>query len=178
MLQPTTQDGAPEEFRPAANEIDMWLALTTDRGDAEAGRRLFHNAVGPRCGTCHAVGGRGGDYGPDLTRYGATHDRRQTLTAILEPSRDIAPRYVPWVLETDDGKTHVGLRLPLGGDGGTEPYIDSEGNRFDLQSENVEFREPSNKSIMPDGMEKTISVEDLADLMAFLVGDSQEPLPE
>jgi putative heme-binding domain-containing protein len=130
---------------------------------------LFFSSVGPRCGTCHAIEGRGGEYGPDLTRYAASHDRRQALTSILEPSRDIAPRYVPWVLETVDGKTHVGLRLPLGGDGGTEPYIDDEGNRFDLSSEDVEFREPSKNSIMPAGLEKTMSIEDFADLLAFLL---------
>ncbi len=160
---------SPQEYRPPVSDIEAWLTLTKGRGDADAGRRLFQSGVGPRCGTCHAVAGRGGDYGPDLTRYGATHDRRQTLTAILQPSRDMAPRYVPWVLETDDGKTHVGLRLPLAGDSGTEPYIDSQGNRFDLKSETVEFREPSKKSIMPEGMEKTISLEDLADLVAFLM---------
>lgn len=161
----------PDEFVPAATEIDAWLALTKGRGDAQAGRRLFYSAVGPRCGTCHTARGRGGNYGPDLTRYGATHDRRQALTAILQPSRDVAPRYVPWVLETDDGKTHVGLRLARGGDSGTEPYIDSEGNFFELKSEAVEFRKPSKNSIMPDGMEKTMTAEDLADLVAFLMVD-------
>ena len=160
-----------EEPHPEATEVDAWLAMVDGRGDAESGRRLFYSSAGPRCGTCHSLGGRGGDYGPDLTRYGRTHDRRQALTAILEPSRDIAPRYVPWVLETDDGKTHVGLRLARGGDSGTEPYITSEGKRFDLKSETVEFREPSKNSIMPDGLEKTVSVEDLADLVAFLMGE-------
>ena len=173
----TTESDPVEEFLPAADEIETWLALTSASGDPDSGRRLFYSAVGPRCATCHRIDGHGGDYGPDLSRYGATHDRRQALTAILEPSRDIAPRYVPWVLETDDGKTHVGLRLARGGDSGTEPYIDSQGNRFDLQSEAIEFREPSKNSIMPDGMEKTISVEDLADLVAFLMNGSGNARP-
>jgi len=158
----------PAEITPEPNDIDTWAALTAGRGDADSGRRLFFSPVGPRCSVCHTHGGRGGEFGPALTGYGRNNDRRQILTAILQPSRDIAPRYVPWVLETDDGKTHVGLRLPQGGDNGNEPYIDSEGHRFDLQSDTVEFRSPAKKSIMPEGMEKTITVEDLADLVAFL----------
>lgn len=164
----------PPEIKPEPTDLDTWLALTEGRGDAESGRRLFFSSVGPRCGTCHNRNGCGGSFGPALTGYGNNHSRRQILTAILQPSRDIAPRYVPWVLETDDGKTHVGLRLPQGGDNGNEPYIDSEGKRFDLQSDNVEFRQPAKKSIMPEGIEKTISVEDLADLLAYLSEASGE----
>ncbi|MCO6047693.1 c-type cytochrome [Aeoliella sp. ICT_H6.2] len=164
----------PEEFKPEIDDLDTWLALTEGRGDAAAGRRLFHSTLGPKCATCHTLAGRGGTYGPDLTRYSTNHDRRQTLTAILHPSRDIAPRYVPWVLETDEGKTLVGLRLPLPGDGGTEPYIDSEGNRFDLASDQIEFREPSKNSIMPEGLEKTMTVADLADILAFVLEQDQQ----
>ncbi|WP_425397789.1 PVC-type heme-binding CxxCH protein [Aeoliella sp.] len=159
----------PEEFKPEITDLDTWLALTDGRGDEASGRRLFHSTLGPKCATCHTIDGRGGTYGPDLTRYSANHDRRQALTAILHPSRDIAPRYVPWVLETDEGKTLVGLRLPLPGDGGTEPYIDTDGKRIDLKSEQIEFREPSKNSIMPDGLEKTMTVQDVADILAFLL---------
>lgn len=160
-----------EDFRPPANQIDVWVALTDGRGDIASGSRLFHSAVGPRCGVCHRLRGRGGDYGPDLSRYGDSHDRRQAITSILNPSQDIAPRFVPWVLETDDGKTHVGMRLPLAGDGGKEPYVDTEGKLFTLKSETVEYREPSAKSIMPEGIEKTITVDDLADLLALLLAE-------
>lgn len=155
--------------KPPASDLDTWLALVEGTGDADSGRRLFHSPLGPRCGTCHTMNGRGGNYGPDLTRFHTSHDLRQTLTAALDPNRDIAPRYVPWVLETDDGKTHVGMRLPLGGDQGVEPYVDSEGHTFELASESVEYREPSKNSIMPEGLEKTMTVEDMADLLAFLL---------
>lgn len=173
ILRLTSQANQPNsietlEPKPEPTDIEVWLALVAGRGDADSGRRLFFSPVGPRCGVCHTHGGRGGDFGPALTGYGRDNNLRQIVTAILQPSRDIAPRYVPWVLETDDGKTHVGLRLPQGGDNGNEPYIDSAGNRFDLKSDTVEFRSPAKKSIMPEGMEKTISVQDLADLAAFL----------
>ena len=42
---------------------------------------------------------------------------------------------------TDDGKTHTGLRMPEGGDDGTEEYIDSAGNHFRLPSNTIEIRE-------------------------------------
>lgn len=43
------------------------------------------------------------------------------------------------------------------------------GHRFDLSSDEVEFREPSKNSIMPAGLEKSMTIEDLADLLAFLL---------
>lgn len=160
---------SPKEIKPPIDQMDAWLALTGGRGNAASGRRMFYSAAGPRCSACHSMHGRGGSYGPDLTRYGTSHDRHQALTAILHPSQDIAPRFVPWVLETDDGKTHVGMRLPLPGDGGKEPYVDKDGKMFILDSTTVEFREPSNKSIMPEGIEKTITIDDLADLLAYIL---------
>lgn len=164
-----------DSVKPPASDLDTWLALVEGTGDADSGRRLFHSPLGPRCGTCHTMNGRGGNYGPDLTRFHTSHDLGQTLTAVLDPNRDIAPRYVPWVLETDDGKTHVGMRLPLGGDQGVEPYVDSEGRRFELASESVEYREPSKNSIMPEGLEKTMTVRDVADLLAFLLAGAEQP---
>jgi hypothetical protein len=60
------------------------------------------------------------------------------------------------------------LRLPKAGDDGEELYADAAGRVFKLRSEDIAQREPSDQSIMPDGIERVLSIEDLRDLTAFL----------
>ena len=97
--------------------------------------------------------------------------REQTITSILDPSAELAPRYQPWLLQTADGKTHVGLRLPKGGDDGQEPYSDTAGRTFILPSESILLRQPASTSIMPAGLEKSLTVADLRDLLTFLTSE-------
>lgn len=171
QLHPT-----PTETKPPANDIAAWDALLQEeRGDAESGRRLFFSAVGPRCGVCHRFDGRGGTIGPDLTNIARINSRERLLTSILQPSREIAPHFQPWTLVTKDGKSLSGLRLAKGGDDGVEPYADSAGRRFEIRSDEIESRQASPVSIMPDALETTITVADLRDLLAFL---TQTPNPD
>lgn len=157
------------ETKPPADDLTAWSkVLGESPGDADSGRRLFFSKVGPQCAACHQHGGRGGRVGPDLTRLSTSVSREKILASILQPSQEIAPRYVPWVLTTDDGKTHLGLKMPQGGDSGTWNYSDSGGKIFRLKNEEIEMREPSEISIMPAGLEKTLSVQDFRDLLEFL----------
>jgi putative membrane-bound dehydrogenase-like protein len=164
----------PEESKPAANDIAAWTKLLEQPGDAAAGRRIFFSAAGPRCSVCHRFDGRGGTIGPDLTHIGRVNSRERIVTSILQPSQEIAPHFQPWVLTTNDGKTRTGLRLAKGGDDGIEPYADAEGNVFTLPSETIDDRAASAVSIMPDGLEKTLSIADLRDLLTYLMNGEVE----
>lgn len=166
-LQPT-----PVESKPAADDLEAWIKLLSVPGDAAAGRRLFFMPAGPRCAACHQHDGRGGRIGPDLTNISRSNNREQIIASILQPSREVAPHYQPWTLITDDGKTHIGLRQPQGGDNGVETYVDSAGNEFKLPSETIEVREASEKSIMPDGLQAGLTIEDLRDLVTFLTSSN------
>lgn len=162
---------APDENKPAANDLAAWNQLLREPGDAEAGRRMFFSAKGARCGVCHQHGGRGGRIGPDLTRIHRSNTREQLIASILQPSREMAPLYQPWKLQTADGKTLLAMRLHKAGDGGKEVYADTEGNRFQLRGDEIEVRQASDVSIMPEGLEKTVSIEQLRDLIEFLATD-------
>lgn len=161
---------APAEFKPAPDDLVAWNSLLAESGDAESGRRLFFSAVGPKCAVCHQYDGRGGTVGPDLTNIRDTNSRDRIIASILQPSREIAPHYQSWILVTKDGKTRSGLRLAKAGDDGIEPYVDSAGEQFTLKSEEIDVREPSPVSNMPDGLEQMLSIEDLRDLVTFLGG--------
>ncbi len=156
------------ETKPPAADIQAWLALVAQPGDAAAGRRLFFSAVASRCSICHRVEGQGGTVGPDLTGIGRRVSRERLLTSILRPSLEIAPQYQSWELRTANGRSYSGLRLPEAGDNGSEEYMDSAGDRFQLASETIESRRPSAASVMPDGLARLISIDDLRDLLTFL----------
>jgi putative membrane-bound dehydrogenase-like protein len=172
VLRLTKLRPVPEEAKPSVSELSAWHALLKEPGDAAAGRRLFFSSVGARCAVCHEYSGRGGRIGPDLTHVGRSTSRERIIDSILAPSQEVAPHYQPWMLVTKDGKTLVGLRLAEGGDDGTEEYTDSAGDRLTLKSDEIESREAATKSIMPDGLESTISIADLRDLVTFLTSDS------
>jgi putative membrane-bound dehydrogenase-like protein len=172
VLRLTGLEPAPTEAKPAASDLAAWARLLNEPGDAAGGRRLFFGMVGARCGVCHRHRGRGGQVGPDLTQIARSASRERILESILQPGREVAPHFQPWVLKTTDGHTLVGLRLAEGGDDGTEEYADASGERFQLASAEIESRELSTTSIMPDGLESTISIDDLRDLMTFLTSSS------
>jgi putative heme-binding domain-containing protein len=159
----------PMEEKPPAADLAAWTALLKDLGDAEAGRRLFFSPVGARCGVCHQHSGRGGRIGPDLTNIARSNTREKIIASILQPDQEVAPHYQPWLLVTDDGKTHTGLRMHEGGDDGSEEYVNSAGERFLLESKTIEVREAVATSIMPSGLEATVSIADLRDLVTFLM---------
>ena len=156
------------DAKPQAGDIAGWKDALKTGGDAPAGRRLFFSPVGGRCNVCHKYGGRGGNVGPDLTAIGRSASRGKIITSILQPSQEIAPDYQSWILNTSDGKTYTGLRLPKPGDNGTEDYADASGKVFTLSSSAIEERRVSSTSIMPENLQSVLSVADLRDLVSFL----------
>ena len=55
-----------------------------------------------------------------------------------------------------------------------EPYADTAGKTFVLPSEAIAHREPATSSIMPAGLEKNLSIQDLRDLVTFLDGKREK----
>jgi putative heme-binding domain-containing protein len=92
---------------------------------------------------------------------------------MLQPSQEIAPDYQPWILVTTGGKTYNALRLPTPGDDGEEDYVDSDGKTFTLKTVEIEERHADAKSIMPDNLQSMLSIEDLRDLVAFLMSPAE-----
>ncbi|HEV8131792.1 MAG TPA: PVC-type heme-binding CxxCH protein, partial [Acidobacteriota bacterium] len=78
------------------------------QGDPERGRRLFFSTTGPKCGTCHSIGGKT-KVGPDLSTIGTKLGREGLVDSILNPSAGIAPEYQVWILETKTQGNVVGI---------------------------------------------------------------------
>ncbi|HEY1785661.1 MAG TPA: PVC-type heme-binding CxxCH protein [Pirellulales bacterium] len=152
--------------RPAADDVDAWVGLLAGPADADEGQRVFNSRVGG-CARCHTMDGRGGQIGPDLSLVGRALERRRLIESILRPSKEIAPQFVSWTVETKDGQTLSGLLVGEAGDG-VQTYVDVQGTKFSLLADAIEARSPQSRSLMPDGLERALTVQELRDLLAYL----------
>ena len=79
----------------------------TGPGDAAAGAALFFGKAG--CAACHAVRGRGGSPGPDLSHIGRARSFAQLRESLLDPDAEIADGYRGVTLTTNDGRKLSGV---------------------------------------------------------------------
>ncbi len=115
------------------------------------------------------MAGRGGRIGPDLTTTTRTLTRERLVDSILRPSKEIAPMFVPWTIVTEDGRALAGMLVSQAVNGELT-YANDKGELFRLKPSEIESRHPSAKSIMPDGLSNTLTVQEFRDLLAFLLG--------
>lgn len=129
--------------------------------DATAGKVMFTK----HCAACHVHGGEGGKVGPDLTGM-AVHPKEELLVHILDPSRSVEGNFRSYTVRTADGKVLSGL---LASETKTSiEIIDSQAKKFTLLREDIESLTASNKSVMPEGFEKQMTVTEFGNLLAFL----------
>jgi putative membrane-bound dehydrogenase-like protein len=156
-------DGPTALRRP--QDLDAWQAVLATGGSRARGERVFFSAHSS-CSACHRVDGRGGDLGPALTGVGQSKSRAQIVRAILRPSEEVAPDWQRWEIRTTDGTIHVGRQIDIG-DKATELYV-LPGRFIRVPQESIVSYGPVETSIMPEGLEATMTATELRDLVAFL----------
>lgn len=130
-------------------------------GDASRGKEIFRK----ECAKCHAHSGEGGKVGPDLTGM-AAHPKSELIVHILDPSRSVEGNFLQYTVSTTDGRVLNGL---LAGETRTSvELLDAEGKKQTILRDDVEELASSKKSLMPEGFEKSIPPQGLADLLQFL----------
>jgi putative heme-binding domain-containing protein len=151
--------------------IDELKHVVEKTGDAANGKKMFAQ----HCAKCHKHGGEGTQVGPDLTGM-AVHPKEELLIHILDPSRSVEGNYKAYRVTTTDGRTLVGL---LASESMTAvEVIDADGKRVPLSRDDIESLKETDKSLMPEGFEKQMKPEELADLLEFLTQKGKYvPLP-
>ena len=135
-------------------------------GNAERGEKLFHATAGVTCVNCHRIHQAGKEVGPDLTTIGKQLSRARLLESILEPSKTIDPKYVTWLVETDDGRVLTGVLLEK-----TDDQIslrDVQGEIRYIATASIEQLLPQQASMMPDLLAQDMTAQQLADLLEYL----------
>jgi putative membrane-bound dehydrogenase-like protein len=134
-------------------------------GDPERGRLVFHSQRAS-CAACHRVGDTGGRIGPDLTKIGQSRAPRDLLEAILYPNSSLARGYESYSLTTTEGKILSGLITAETSDA---IYLrTAQQEELRLRRSEIEAMLPSPLSIMPAGLENTMNIDQLRDLVAYL----------
>ncbi|HUY90887.1 MAG TPA: PVC-type heme-binding CxxCH protein [Pirellulales bacterium] len=137
--------------------------------DRSAGRGLFVR----HCGACHKLFGEGGQVGPELTG-----SQRANLDYLLEnlidPSAIVARDYQMTVLQTEDGRILNGIIVQ---EDDQVLAIQTQNERLSLPLAEIEARERSPLSLMPEGLLDKLSEAELRDLVVYLSGAEQAALP-
>jgi putative heme-binding domain-containing protein len=177
-LPPPIPKGTPEVKRPPPKTVlpgvppEAYASFALlHPGDPIRGRSVFLDAKAVGCTRCHRVEGQGGDLGPDLSGVGSKYDRAFLIESILYPSRQIAEGFAQTLVRMRDGQVVTGL---LRGETPEElSLVDSEGRLHVLRTQEIERRKLSDQSLMPENLQAALTLQDFADLVAFL-GSLQE----
>jgi len=139
-------------------------------GVATRGAEVFTKA---QCAKCHRFDGQGESLGPDLSTVVSRFTRKELVEAIVHPSQNISSQYVSKTIRTTDGRQLTGLVVP--GAGGETIVILPTAERITLSPRQIEATRPSKLSSMPDSLLDPLSLEEVADLFAYLQKPSTSP---
>jgi putative membrane-bound dehydrogenase-like protein len=150
--------------------VEQYRDAASQPGDRARGKAIFART----CSPCHQVEGVGTAVGPDLAAL-ANKTPQYLLTEILDPNRNVDSRYVEYAAVTRAGLTYTGL---LAAESATSVTLrGQQGKEQVLLRSELEALTSTGRSLMPEGLEKDLKPQDLADLIAYLGGAGPPPKP-
>lgn len=156
-----------------ADEIRAWTATLTPAalaaGNRNQGRQVFVQV----CSLCHRLYGEGGTLGPDLTGSGRSN-LAFLLESIVDPSAVVAADFRYVMATLSDGRVVTGVikaRSPR-----TLTIQSMTGVEIIEQGQITQLNELA-QSPMPEGLLRSLSQTQVIDLIAYLMGPDQVPLP-
>jgi putative membrane-bound dehydrogenase-like protein len=130
-------------------------------GDVDRGREIFRK----NCAACHRREGFGTEVGADLaTVVGRTPEA--LVISILDPNREVDQKYIQYSVLTVDGVTTSGMISAETAASVTLTRAEKETET--IVREDIDVMESTGLTLMPEGFEKLIDVQGMADLIAFL----------
>ncbi len=170
---------AAQEQTRAAKLTHAREALAID-GDARRGQAVFAK----HCATCHRIDKIGVDVAPDISDSRVA-TAEKLLTDILEPNRAIDANYISYTVVTRDGLSLVGV---LGAETSTSLTVKLPGGKTEsVLRREIDTIRSNGVSLMPEGWERELTHQELADLVSFIknwryledpppVGESSQPV--
>jgi len=138
--------------------------LKGNLGDPHKGAAVFQKV----CGQCHKIHGEGQEVGPDITANGRA-SFEQLLSNVFDPSLVIGAAYQARQVVTDDGRVLTGLVTE---ENDQRVVLKIQGGKIEaIPREEIEEMKTSPLSLMPEGLENQLKLEELSDLFAFLALD-------
>ncbi len=148
--------------------LDAYKEVPSLKADAARGRAVFQKS----CSVCHRLEDVGHAVGPDLAAL-ANKSPQFLLVEVLDPNRNVDSRWLEYRAVTRTGRTVSGL---LASETATSVTLrGQEGKEEVLLRADLDELQGTGKSLMPEGLEKELSPQDLADLFGYLAGTSSPP---
>jgi len=153
---PATADAKP--LPPTAE-------LVKRKGDAAAGALVFRKPG--TCITCHKIKQEGKEVGPNLSEIGSKLSREAMYVSILDPSAAISHNFESYLVITEDGLSYTGLLISDTDDSVTLRNKDGIDKNFEKSG--LDEFEKQKLSLMPQGLQKLMTVDQLVDLVEYLL---------
>jgi putative heme-binding domain-containing protein len=157
-LLPLPQTKSSEPLPPISELIKR-------TGNAERGRLVFESDTAA-CSACHVVKGRGTDVGPQLSEIGTKLGKDALYQAILDPSSGISFGFEAWSVQLKNDDELFGMITSETAD---ELTVKSQtGIVTKVKKSDIATRQKLSTSLMPVGLQLTMSMQELVDLVDYL----------
>ena len=137
------------------------VALTL-KPDRDKGAALFRQ----HCAVCHQIGTVGFQVGPNLATM-KNRGPEAILTNVLDPNREVNPAWRDYIAVTTDGQTHNGVLIAESASVLT--FRRAEAKETSVLRSDIEALRDTGRSLMPEGLEKNLDTQSMADLIAWLM---------
>jgi len=143
--------------------------LVKRKGDPKKGQSILAASLKgeSQCMRCHMIRGGGGQIGPDLSMIGKKASRENMFESILAPSKAIADQYINWAIETKAGVVVTGLLIEETPEAVT--IRDANGRDTKIVKKDIEDRQKTLVSIMPENLVAALTEDDVVDLVEYLL---------
>ena len=141
--------------------LKQYQAALNMSGDVKRGKDTFTRV----CSRCHELDGVGVAVGPNLGTV-RNHPASALLVDIIMPSKSIEQGYETYVVELTSGDIVDGImsaQTPA-----TITLRQEQGRETVIARQDIKTMRVSKVSMMPEGLERQISVDQMADLLTFL----------
>lgn len=149
---------------PTPEEVQQLVAQVTTSGDPVRGEQIFRRAD-LSCMKCHSLNRAGGSVGPELTAVGSISPVDYIVNSILQPNLAIKEQYVTRIVQTVDGEIITGIVIDR--DNVRLNLRDATGKHITVPVADIDD-EAEGKSLMPQGITKFLTRDELIDLVAFV----------
>jgi putative membrane-bound dehydrogenase-like protein len=155
---------------PRSEIVAQYKPVLALQGDVKRGQTVFQR----ECATCHLAGTNGHNVGPSVASVGVKRPE-EYLVAILDPNREVDPRYLNYTVNTTDGRVTSGI---IAAETATAVTLKrADGQTETILRSQIEELSSTGQSLMPEGVEQKISHQEMADLVSFLLAVAQGAAP-
>ena len=144
-----------------AKALADYQPVLTMQADAKRGQVIFEK----NCAACHKIAGVGVNVAPDISDS-RTKKLDQLLGDILLPNRAIDNNYIGYNVRLLDGTIATGI---LSAETSTSITLRQQGGKEAvIPRDEIDELKSSGLSLMPEGLERQIPLQEMADLLSFI----------